>query len=182
MTIYYTGSGDDGSTGVMGKGRVKKDSCMTIALGEIDELNSVVGVTIANTSDDYINRMLKAVQDRLFVVGAEISASVEGGAKPKTSISGEMIEDLEKQIDEIGATLPELKKFVLPGGSISSAYLHLARSVARRAERSTVALTKETKVNPNILRYLNRLSSFFFAAALYVNKKEGIDETNPTYG
>jgi cob(I)alamin adenosyltransferase len=181
MTIYYTGSGDDGSTGVMGKGRVQKDSCMTVALGEIDELNSVVGVAIANTSDDYINRMLNVIQNKLFVIGAEISASIEGGAKPKTSISEETIKDLEKQIDEIGATLPELKKFVLPGGSISSAYLHLARSVARRAERATVALSKDTKINPNILKYLNRLSSFFFATALYVNKKEGIDETNPAY-
>lgn len=181
MAIYYTGRGDDGTTGVMGRGRVKKDSCAIQAVGDIDELNSVVGVAIANTPDEYINKMLKVIQDRLFTLGAEVSASVEGGARPKKTIDSALVKDLEKQIDEIGATLPELKKFVFPGGSLSSSYLHLARSVARRAERSVVALSKEKKINPGILRYLNRLSSFFFVAALYANKKEGIEEYNPTY-
>ncbi len=180
MTKYYTGVGDDGSTGIVGKGRVGKDSRIIQAVGEIDELNSVVGVAIANTPDSYINKMLKVVQDRLFVIGAEISST--GGTKLKSNIDAYAVTDLEKQIDEIGTTLPELKKFVLPGGSLSSSYLHLARSVSRRAERSVVALSKETKINPSVLRYLNRLSSFFFAAALYVNKKEGIEEFNPTYG
>jgi cob(I)alamin adenosyltransferase len=181
MTVYYTGKGDDGSTGLMGKERVGKDSCMVQAIGDLDELNSIVGVAIANTPDEYINKMLKSIQDRLFIVGAEVSASVEGGTKPKSVLGDNNIKDLERQIDEIGSTLPELKKFVLPGGSLSSAYLHLARSTARRAERSIVALSKEAKISPHVLQYLNRLSSFFFAAALYVNRKEGIEETNPTY-
>ncbi len=183
MTLYYTGKGDDGSTGITGKGRVEKDCCQIEALGDVDELNSIVGVAIANTTDSYITNMLEVVQDKLFTLGAEVSAAVENGAKPKSVIDEKTVKDLEKGIDEIGATLPELKKFVLPGGSLSSAYLHLARSIARKAERSVVSLNKETKtkLNPNILKYLNRLSSFFFAAALYMNKKEGIDETNPSY-
>ena len=182
MTVFYTGTGDDGSTGVMGKGRVKKDSPLAIAMGDVDELNSLVGVVIANCDDDTINRMLKVVQDKLFTVGAELSSSVEGGAKPKASITEATIKDLEREIDDIGSKVPELKKFVLPGGSVSAAYLHLARSVARRAERSVVAATEKHKINPNILKYMNRLSSFFFAAALFMNKKEGIEELNPTYG
>ncbi len=116
MTVYYTGKGDDGSTGVMGKGRVQKDSCMINAIGDIDELNSIVGVAIANTPDEYINKMLKVIQDKLFIVGAEISTTVEGGAKLKFSLDEKIIKDLEKEIDELGSTLPELKKFVLPGG------------------------------------------------------------------
>ncbi|MFI5412442.1 MAG: cob(I)yrinic acid a,c-diamide adenosyltransferase [Candidatus Micrarchaeales archaeon] len=154
---------------------------MINAVGDIDELNSVVGVAIANTPDEYINKMLKVVQDKLFIVGAEVSAAVDGGMKLKFSTDEKIVKDLERQIDEIGSTLPELKKFVLPGGSLSSSYLHLSRSVTRRAERSVFKLSKETKINPYILKYLNRLSSFFFATALYINKKEGIEEFNPTY-
>ncbi len=181
MTKFYTGSGDGGSTGTMGRGRVGKDSCIVQAVGDIDELNSVIGIAIANTPDERINRLLKVIQDKLFIVGAEVSASVEGGTRLRASITDTTVKDLEKEIDEIGSTLPELKKFVLPGGSLSSSYLHLARSTARRAERSAVALSKETKINENILKYLNRLSSFFFAAALYINMKEGIEEYNPSY-
>lgn len=184
MTIYYTGKGDKGDTGVMGKGRVSKDSQIAHAMGDIDELNSVIGVAIANTTDERIAKLLKVIQDRLFTMGAEVSASVEGGAKPKSTITDKDVKQLEMEIDELGSRLPDLKKFVLPGGSISGAYLQLARSVARRAERSVVAFdsSSKVKVNPNIKSYLNRLSSFMFAAALYMNKKEGIEEDNPTYG
>ena len=88
---------------------------------------------------------------------------------------------LEKEIESVGATLPDLKKFVLPGGSIGAAGLHLARSVCRRAERSVIAASPENKVNPETIRYLNRLSSLLFVAALHLNRKEGIEELNPTY-
>ncbi len=181
MTVYYTGRGDNGETSVMGKGRVKKDDPIVKAIGDIDELNSVVGVVIANTDDEKVNRNLRIIQDRLFVVGAEIASSLESGIKPKSSINENSVKELEKEIDELGKSLPELKKFVLPNGCVSSSYLHLARSVARRAERSAASLSKSNKVNPDILKYLNRLSSFFFAAALYMNKKNNIKETNPTY-
>lgn len=181
MTTYYTGHGDEGETGTMGKGRIKKDSKLAVAIGDIDELNSIVGVAIANTPDERINSLLKVIQDRLFMVGAEISASVEGGAKLKFSLKEGSTKDLEREIEELGLRLPALKKFVLPGGSLSAAYLHLARSVARRAERSVVALSSENRINPALMQYLNRLSSFFFVAALYMNKKEGIEEFNPTY-
>jgi len=183
-TRHYTGTGDDGTTGVMGKGRVRKDSCIIQATGDIDELNSSIGVAIANTSDDYVNRMLRGVQDKLFTLGAQVSASVEGGVQTKSRIGEEDLKLLEEQIEELGATLPELRKFILPGGSASSACLHNARAVARRAERSVVALSNEKKTNldPLIQKYLNRLSSFLFVAARYTNRKDGVEEANPTYG
>jgi cob(I)alamin adenosyltransferase len=183
-TRHYTGTGDDGTTGVMGKGRVRKDSIVIQASGDIDELNSAVGLAIAHTPDDYINRMLKGVQDKLFTIGAQVSASMEGGVQAKSKIGEDDLKLLESQIDEVGNTLPELRKFILPGGSMSSAYLHHARAVARRAERSVVALSNEKKTNvePVIKKYLNRLSSFLFVAARFMNKKEGIEESNPTYG
>jgi cob(I)alamin adenosyltransferase len=183
-TRHYTGTGDDGTTGVMGRGRVGKDSRIIQATGDVDELNSAIGVAIANISDDYINRMLKGVQDKLFTLGAQVSASIDSGVQTRAKISEADLKMLEEQIKEIGSTLPELKKFILPGGSISSAYLHNARAVARRAERSIVVLSKEKKtdVDPLIQKYLNRLSSFLFVAARYVNRKDGVEETNPTYG
>ncbi len=180
MTVFWTGKGDGGETGAMGNGRIWKDSAQANALGDIDELNSVIGVTIANMTDEHISNLLMSIQNNLFVIGAEISAADEtvklpGKIKP-TDIKG-----LEGEIDDIGAKVPELKKFVLPGGSISGSYLHLSRSIARRAERSIVTLSKTKEINKNIPAYLNRLSSFLFAAALYMNKKEGIEESNPSY-
>ncbi len=184
QTRHYTGTGDDGTPGVMGRGRVSKDSCIIQATGDVDELNSAIGVAIANTSDDYINRMLRGVQDKLFTLGAQVSASVDEGVQTKSKIGEGDLKLLEAQIEELGETLPELRKFILPGGTVSSAYLQNARAVARRAERSVVALSKEDKthVDPLIQKYLNRLSSFLFVAARYINNKEGVEETNPTYG
>lgn len=183
MTTFYTGRGDDGTTGVSGKGRMDKDSYLAHAIGEIDEFNSVIGVAIANSTDAHLSRVLKAIQNKLFVIGAELAAAPEGSAPPKSKITEQDIKGIEHEIDEFNAKLPDQKKFVLPGGSSSASYLHLSRSVARRAERAIVALSKvpNMKVNPHAIAYLNRLSSFFFAAALYMNKKEGIEEYSPTY-
>ncbi len=183
-TKHYTGTGDDGTTGVMGKGRVSKDSPIIRASGDIDELNSIVGLAIAHTSDNHINQMLRGIQDKLFTIGAQVSASMEEKAQLKSKISENDLKILEDNIEEIGSTLPDLKKFILPGGSVSSAYLHHARAVARRAERSVVALSNDKKahIEPIMHKYLNRLSSFFFVAARYMNNKEGIEESNPTYG
>ncbi len=180
MTTYYTGKGDDGSTGTLGRCRINKDSRLANAVGDVDELNSVIGVAIVNTADERIAGALALVQDMLFTVGAELSASASGN-KPKSTIKRRDVAGLEGEIDELGSRLPELKKFVLPGGSPSGAYLHLARSVARRAERSVISLSKESKLNPYVQTYLNRLSSFLFVAALYANKREGMEENHPTY-
>lgn len=182
MTKYYTRSGDTGTTGTLGGPRVAKDSDIAIAVGDVDELNSAIGVAIANLTDPKLASMLVAVQDRLFIIGAELSRASSKSAGGKVSLDPAAVKDLEGAIEEFGSRLPELKKFVLPGGSASSAYLHLSRAICRRAERSVVALSKKSKFNPEIIRYLNRLSSFLFVAALYINRKDGIEESHPNYG
>lgn len=178
MPRFYTGAGDTGTTNVLGVGRMGKDSRLIAAIGDTDELNSAIGFGITNISDDRIANMLQSIQNDVFIIGAELASQ---GSKAKSGITKSNVTKLEKEIESIGATLPELKKFVLPGGSIGAAGLHLARSVCRRAERSVIAASSENKVNPEIIRYLNRLSSLLFVAALHLNKKEGIDELNPTY-
>lgn len=181
MSVFYTGKGDSGETDTMGLGRIAKDSPITVAIGDIDELNSAIGVAVANLDDDRAASSLKVVQDRLFSLGAELSCSDKALENIRGRICADDVKELEQQVEEFASRLPRLRKFVLPGGSISASYLHLARAVARRAERSVVMLSRKRKVNPYIISYLNRLSSFLFVAALMMNVKEGIDELNPTY-
>ncbi len=179
MTRYYTGRGDKGETDTMGFGRISKDTMLANLLGDIDELNSVVGVSIANTTDEKVAGAMKVLQDKLFTAGSDAASSDANKAAKRIKESD--VKWLEEQTDDISSSLPELKKFVLPGGSVSAAYLHLARSVARRAERTAVSLSKKQSLNPNLLSFLNRTSSLLFVCALYMNKKEGVEEYHPTY-
>ncbi len=174
---FYTGNGDNGETHLYGK-TAKKDSTIFSAIGDVDELNSAIGIAIANISDDNVEAALKGAQNSLFVIGAEL-AGYSAPTEKRTISAGE-VKELESLIDEYGVRVGELKKFVLPGGSIGAACLHSARSIARRAERSVVGLGTECK-NRQIPVYLNRLSSMLFVMALYINKKEGCEETNPEY-
>jgi cob(I)alamin adenosyltransferase len=173
---YYTGKGDEGYTHVIGSCPLKKDDPIVRVLGDIDELNSAVGFACANITDEHLEDMLIGVQNTLFVVGAEIASSGKDSTKIET-IKGK-VKELEEAIEELGATLPELKKFVLPRGTLGASCLHLSRAICRRAEGSVAALNFTDKTAG---RYLNRLSSFLFVAALYVNKKEGVEETSPAY-
>lgn len=178
---YYTGTGDKGETGTLGSVRLKKSDRLFDAIGDVDELNSSIGVAITNITDKHICDMLLSVQNDLFTVGAELAASADGRAAPKITITDGKVKDLEKGIDELGATLPPLKKFVLPGGSIGGSCLHLSRSVCRRAERSVVGAASEVKINESLGKYMNRLSSFLFVAALCINRNEGVEERHPVY-
>ncbi len=172
---YYTRKGDNGFTSVDGC-VLKKDEPVVRALGDVDELNSAVGVAAANITDAHLEEMLRGVQNTLFVIGAQINSLGKDAGKSKTM--AERTKDLEAAIEELGATLPALNKFVLPSGSAGASCLHLARAICRRAERSVTALAfTETAM----IGYMNRLSSFLFVAALYVNKKGGVEETNPAY-
>jgi cob(I)alamin adenosyltransferase len=184
MTKYYTGNGDAGYTGLMGKIGVKKNHRVFYAIGDLDELNSVIGVavTFLTKKDADLIKILKEVQNDIFIIGAELSYYKHGSSQLKRKIMAKDIIRIEKEIDEIDKKTPELKNFVIPGGIEAAAFLHLARSVSRRAERSLVDSDEERHVNPEALKYLNRLSSLFFAMALYVNNKEGIKETNPDFG
>jgi cob(I)alamin adenosyltransferase len=122
------------------------------------------------------------VQNSLFTVGAELAASInKAGPALKGRITEGKVKDLEEAIEELGATLPDMKKFVLPGGSVGGAQLQLSRAICRRAERSVVAAGSDQKLSAELMKYMNRLSSFLFVAALHVNMKEGAEELNPVY-
>ncbi len=174
---YYTGRGDSGNTDSLGCGRIAKDDCVAVSVGDVDELNCAIGLAASGIADKRLSDMLTALQDRLFIVGAQIAS----GAALSRKISRADVEWIEGNIQILSSDLPEQKKFVLPGGSQPGAQLHLARAVARRAERSIVTLSKNRGVDKEVLAFINRLSSFLFVAALFVNKKEGVAEKNPTY-
>ncbi len=176
---YFTGSGDSGETGVLG-GRVRKDSRLMDAIGNIDELNSCIGVAAQHVKQEGLKGWLQAIQNDLFKLGAYI-ASLQNGASAKAGISSDDIEGLEAHISRMSEALPELRQFVIPSGSEGASYLHLTRAVARRAERSIVSLTGEYAVEKKAIAYANRLSSFLFVAALYENHAAGKSELNPTY-
>lgn len=179
-TIYYTGKGDDGTTGILSDKRVRKDDVLIDAIGDIDELNSSIGVALADVDDETVKRQLRSIQNSLFVLGANLASTNEKKIE-KAQIKPEAVSEIEAAIKEIGNKTPELKKFVLPGGSRAASDLHLARAVARRCERRVISAGKEYKVDKEAIAYLNRLSSYLFAAALYMNHSKGVAESNPTY-
>ncbi|MDE1860396.1 MAG: cob(I)yrinic acid a,c-diamide adenosyltransferase [Candidatus Micrarchaeota archaeon] len=180
VTLYYTGKGDKGDTGVLANCRVTKDNELVEAIGAVDELNSHVGTAILYIHDENVRMNLKLIQNDLFIIGAGL-ASAEGAKIKKAELGREHLERLEREINAMGRELPELRKFVLPGGGEGAVHLHMARAVARRAERRIVSASKRYKIEENVLAYANRLSSFFFVAALYLNYKEGVEEAHPTY-
>jgi cob(I)alamin adenosyltransferase len=180
MADFYTGMGDEGNTSI-GNRKVRKSDSLISAIGEIDELNSVVGLAAANITDGHVLDILKGIQNELFIVGAELSSSYNGTFSPKRKIGEETIKDMENVIEEYGKKIGKLKSFVLPGGTIGAAYLHNARTVARRAERSLVGAEPESKIDKHLIKYMNRISSLLFVLALYINKSEGYEEINPEY-
>ena len=180
MSDYYTGKGDDGTTGLLAKGRVHKSDAIIDAVGSVDELNSSIGVALFYIHDDLVRLELKLVQNDLFVIGANL-ASIDEKKINEAKINAESIIRVEGSIKSLGDKIPQLKKFVLPGGGEGAVHLHLSRSVARRAERDIAKASKEYKVDKEVSAYMNRLSSFLFVAALYLNYMEGIREDNPTY-
>lgn len=180
----YTRGGDKGETGLYGAKRVAKDSLRVEAYGAVDELNSQIGAAIAVCGGlDQLVAPLKRIQAMLFVAGADLAAELEGGEVPAASrrtprIERKDTEELERMIDSLQEKLPRLTNFILPGGAKPSAFIHLARSVCRRTERGVVTLGRSEKINPELLPYLNRLSTYLFNLARYSNVLEGVrDET-----
>ncbi len=180
MTKYYTGKGDDGTTGILSSRRVKKTDTLIEAIGDLDELNSAIGVALLYVKDPGVLGQLRSVQSDLFILGANL-ASAEGQRIDKAQIKKSALEELETAIEELDSKTPELKQFVLPGGSAASAHMHLARAIARRTERRVLAAGKDYKIDNMAMAYLNRLSSYLFAAAMYMNAKEKVDELHPKY-
>ncbi|MCB9217871.1 MAG: cob(I)yrinic acid a,c-diamide adenosyltransferase [Ignavibacteriales bacterium] len=165
----YTKTGDDGNTSLFGGERVKKNNLRIEAYGSIDELNASLGLVIANKASKETSEILEFLQNTLFRIGAELATPENVKSNAIIEISSEEIEKLEKLIDKFDSNLPELKHFILPGGSISSSFLHFSRTICRRAERKIVELIEIEKINNNILIFINRLSDLLFILARYEN-------------
>ena len=178
IPALYTRGGDKGETGLYGAKRIAKDSVRVDAYGTVDELNSYVGVAIAHSRHDNISKELKWIQGLLFVAGADLASDLptEGAEDRVPRISKDNTKRLENLIDELQPVLPRLTNFILPGGSVLSAHLHLARSVCRRAERKVIALSRGEKVNPELIPFFNRLSTLLFNFARYANLLEETDD------
>ena len=177
-SVVYTRRGDKGETSLFGSRRVSKDSPRIEAYGAIDELNCYIGVAVSFSTSENVSTPLKKVQKLLFVAGADLATELvargEGETVPR--ISSEDTRWLEKESDELLTKLPPLKNFILPGGSQSAANLQLARSVCRRAERRIVAVGRVEAINPELLPFVNRLSTYLFNLARYSNFAEGRKE------
>ncbi len=177
LTKLYTRKGDEGETGLGGGQRVHKDSRRVAVVGTVDELNASLGVALAHGLSPRLAEVLPPIQNELFHLGSDLCFLEEDKAKfPLPQIEARHIETLENRIDEFNAVVGALENFILPGGSVGAAHLHVARTVCRRAERDVVSLAREEAVGPFALRYLNRLSDLLFTMARYENKQRGVAE------
>jgi cob(I)alamin adenosyltransferase len=172
----YTKTGDDGTTGLFGGGRVKKASARVEAYGTVDETNATIGVARATRLDGVIDLVLAPIQEDLFTLGAELACVPGRENKLSMALLGATeIARLEAAIDEADAACAPLKSFVLPGGSPQAAALHVARTVCRRAERAVLALD-DAPVRSEVVIYLNRLSDLLFALARRANLAAGVPD------
>ncbi len=175
----YTKTGDAGLTSLFGGARVSKDAIRVAAYGDVDELNAVIGVTLATDPLAFERDLLESVQRDLLAIGGRLaSPNPERVAESleKTVIPESRIAELEGAIDRCDSELPTLHAFILPGGSRKAAYLHQARTVCRRAERSVVTLHRTAEVPAEVLVYLNRLSDLLFVLSRLANHREGVTE------
>lgn len=172
----YTRTGDTGETGLIGGQRVPKDDPRVDAYGTVDELNTVLGIARCYLHDQPdLNQLLEHIQNELFDIGAELAAPPERAAQFQ-SLEERHITALEQAIDQLETELEPLRQFILPGGTLASAYLHFARAVCRRAERRVVHLSRLSTVNAAIIKYLNRLSDLLFVMARVANRRAGVDD------
>ncbi|MFB6081507.1 MAG: cob(I)yrinic acid a,c-diamide adenosyltransferase [Halanaeroarchaeum sp.] len=177
MTVY-TGRGDEGMTDLADMSRVSKTSARIEAYGTVDEVNALVG-TIRPTGQDDVDEHLRAIQNHLHVVQADLSnPDPDDGAPVMTE---ERVAQLEEWIDDAEAEVGPLQHFIIPSGGSSGAALHHARTVCRRAERRAIAAAEAEDVNEQVVVYLNRLSDALFVFGRLVNHREGIEEMQPTY-
>ena len=169
LTKIYTRTGDAGDTGKADGTRVSKDDCLIHAQGDVDELNSFIGLLASKVDDEALDQLILKIQHDLFNTGAEISLS-------QPLITAKDVTYLEQQLDHYNAHLTPLKEFILPGGGEAASLCHVARAVCRRAERNLVTLDKEHGVSSELLAYINRLSDLLFVLARVITRHAGEKE------
>ena len=176
----YTKVGDEGKTAFFGCGMIQKDDPRIEAHGALDELNCTIGVALCFIEDEKLRKVLIEVQNDLFQVGADLAnTALNNPALPR--VQEDHVKALESAIDELEEKLGQPKKFILPRGTVGSSFLHLCRSVTRRAERSLVKVKNSLSLNPMVLCYINRLSDFFYVLAREANHELDIKEQQPIY-
>jgi cob(I)alamin adenosyltransferase len=174
----YTRTGDKGTTSLLGGRRVPKHHRRVAAYGDVDELCALLGVARAYSADESLAGLLHDLQRDLFAIGAQLAdpKAAIGAKRAKAAVGPSHVERLEQAIDAHEAELPPLRAFILPGGSELGAFLHLARTVCRRAERGVVGLARARRVDPVVVAYLNRLSDLLFVLARHANHRQGRTE------
>ncbi|HEY3449082.1 MAG TPA: cob(I)yrinic acid a,c-diamide adenosyltransferase [Myxococcales bacterium] len=174
----YTKTGDAGQTGLLSGKRVDKDDVRVAAYGELDELNAVLGLARSLGLDASISVSVGRVQEELFTLGSQLAAAEKADNPALPRVQADWTSALEREIDAADAELPTLRAFILPGGSPAASWLHLARTVCRRAERAVVTLARSEEVDPVLLAYVNRLSDWLFTMARLANHRAGTPEPN----
>ena len=174
LNKIYTKTGDDGTTGLVGGARVAKNDPRMAAIGDVDELNSVLGVAICQLDNAKLLKSLQVIQNDLFDLGADLATPADEGddfapSEMVLRVTPSQVERLESEIDAVNDGLDPLTSFILPGGSNAAAAIHLARATARRAERTAVSAAQVMALNPQALAYLNRLSDYLFVVARMLN-------------
>ena len=184
ITKVYTRTGDTGQTGLVGGKRLPKDHPRIEAYGSVDELNSVIGLALsflakkgASKRREKLGLILEAIQQKLFDIGSELATLPGDEYEGQITLQAENVEWLEEIIDAMNEELQPLKSFILPGGTSLNSFLHQARTVCRRAERDILKLNQIDLVNPEIIKYINRLSDFIFVAGRWVTETLGETET-----
>ncbi|MBI3186907.1 MAG: cob(I)yrinic acid a,c-diamide adenosyltransferase [Gammaproteobacteria bacterium] len=170
LSKIYTRTGDKGTTGMGDGSRIEKDSLRVAAMGDVDELNSVLGMVLCKCNEGNVKETLITIQHDLFNLGGQLTM-------PEcVLITALRVEWLEKTLDAMNENLPPLKEFILPGGGEAAAHCHLARTVCRRAERTLVSLRKEYEYSEYIMAYINRLSDLLFVACRVLSREAGAPE------
>lgn len=178
ITRVYTKSGDAGQTSLVDGSRVSKADLRVASYGDVDELNSLLGLARVGLADAQFDQLIGRIQNELFVLGADL-ASPAGVPVPR--VSEDLVVALEHDIDALMDELEPLREFILPGGNLLASYLHLARTVARRAERTVVDLAAREEITDAAVRYLNRLSDLLFVMARVANKRGGTPEISANF-
>ena len=174
----YTKTGDKGETSLFGGQRVLKNDLIVECYGTVDELNSVLGLAVTEITESGIIKVIQKIQNDLFDLGSELATPINKNKKNIPRISSDNISYLENSIDRFEEQLPELKQFILPGGTKGASLLHLSRSVCRRGERLIVGLSKNVSISDDIVIYLNRLSDLLFVLARFENFVQNFPDIN----